>query len=145
MRTSRSDWRSGKPFPPAPDSWVFTALFKAPRHCHCTSGSGWAARGRRRRREREQEREEEQERDRCALSDTASAVPPHPGPPARQDRQAARSTNPASKMPRSFLVKKHFNSSKKPNYSELDTHTGNKKEMRWQRVAAEAAVVAWRG
>ncbi|XP_015711045.1 zinc finger protein SNAI2 [Coturnix japonica] len=26
-------------------------------------------------------------------------------------------------MPRSFLVKKHFNSSKKPNYSELDTHT----------------------
>lgn len=29
------------------------------------------------------------------------------------------------KMPRSFLVKKHFNASKKPNYSELDTHTGN--------------------
>jgi len=28
-------------------------------------------------------------------------------------------------MPRSFLVKKHFNASKKPNYSELDTHTGN--------------------
>lgn len=27
-------------------------------------------------------------------------------------------------MPRSFLVKKHFNASKKPNYSELDTHTG---------------------
>ncbi|XP_028925427.1 zinc finger protein SNAI2 isoform X2 [Ornithorhynchus anatinus] len=26
-------------------------------------------------------------------------------------------------MPRSFLVKKHFNASKKPNYSELDTHT----------------------
>ncbi|CAI9559535.1 unnamed protein product [Staurois parvus] len=26
-------------------------------------------------------------------------------------------------MPRSFLVKKHFNSSKKPNYGELDNHT----------------------
>ncbi|MGH0165662.1 UNVERIFIED_CONTAM: hypothetical protein FKN15_049373 [Acipenser sinensis] len=26
-------------------------------------------------------------------------------------------------MPRSFLVKKHFNSAKKPNYSELDNHT----------------------
>lgn len=40
--------------------------------------------------------------------------------------ESARSTSPASKMPRSFLVKKHFNSSKKPNYSELDTHTGNR-------------------
>lgn len=30
----------------------------------------------------------------------------------------------AARMPRSFLVKKHFNASKKPNYSELDTHTG---------------------
>lgn len=29
-------------------------------------------------------------------------------------------------MPRSFLVKKHFNASKKPNYSELDTHTGKR-------------------
>ena len=27
-------------------------------------------------------------------------------------------------MPRSFLVKKHFNASKKPNYSELDTPPG---------------------
>lgn len=37
LRTSRSDWRSRKPFPPAPDLWVFTALFKAPLHCHYTS------------------------------------------------------------------------------------------------------------
>lgn len=28
-------------------------------------------------------------------------------------------------MPRSFLVKKHFSTSKKPNYGELDTQTGN--------------------
>lgn len=34
---------------------------------------------------------------------------------------------PAGTMPRSFLVKKHFNASKKPNYSELDTHTGKGK------------------
>lgn len=38
LRTSRSDWRSGKPFPPAPDLWVFTALFKAPLRCHYTTG-----------------------------------------------------------------------------------------------------------
>lgn len=31
-------------------------------------------------------------------------------------------------MPRSFLVKKHFNASKKPNYSELDTHTGKEEK-----------------
>lgn len=29
-----------------------------------------------------------------------------------------------SKMPRSFLVKKHINSTKKPNYSELESPTG---------------------
>lgn len=40
--------------------------------------------------------------------------------------EPGRRAKPASKMPRSFLVKKHFNSSKKPNYSELDTHTGTK-------------------
>lgn len=27
-------------------------------------------------------------------------------------------------MPRSFLVKKHFSASKKPNYSELESQTG---------------------
>lgn len=30
----------------------------------------------------------------------------------------------ASTMPRSFLVKKHFSASKKPNYSELESQTG---------------------
>lgn len=29
-------------------------------------------------------------------------------------------------MPRSFLVKKHFNAAKKPNYSELEGPTGNR-------------------
>jgi len=29
-------------------------------------------------------------------------------------------------MPRSFLVKKHFNAAKKPNYSELESPTGNR-------------------
>ncbi|XP_058393283.1 zinc finger protein SNAI2 [Diceros bicornis minor] len=42
-------------------------------------------------------------------------------PPDRYPRRAP--ARPAGKMPRSFLVKKHFNASKKPNYSELDTHT----------------------
>lgn len=42
-------------------------------------------------------------------------------------------------MPRSFLVKKHFNSSKKPNYSELDTHTGNKTGS-----DAAASLLRWR-
>lgn len=84
LRTSRSDWRSGKPFPPAPDSWVFTALFKAARHCHCTSGSGWAARGRQRRRD--------PERHRCARSDTACAraAPPGTAAPARRDTESLR-------------------------------------------------------
>lgn len=42
-----------------------------------------------------------------------------------------------SKMPRSFLVKKHFNSAKKPNYSELDCPAGKQNPAELQHRLSE--------
>lgn len=78
------------------------------------SRSGWTARGR------------QCDRDRCDRSDSVCVLHTRRDRYADPRRESGRRRSLASKMPRSFLVKKHFNSSKKPNYSELDTHTGNK-------------------
>ncbi|KAE8576295.1 hypothetical protein XENTR_v10004138 [Xenopus tropicalis] len=53
-----------------------------------------------------------------ALCDCLSATA-NPGIPS----SAAKPPHRLSNMPRSFLVKKHFSASKKPNYSELESQT----------------------
>lgn len=99
---------------------TFQGAFALPLH----DRSGWTAPGRQR------------DRDRCARSDRVCVglLQRQPGTltpihlPTHQE-SLGKGQNPPSKMPRSFLVKKHFNSSKKPNYSELDTHTGSKMKL----------------
>lgn len=48
-------------------------------------------------------------------------------------------------MPRSFLVKKHFSASKKPNYSELESQTGKRcaREKRERKEWAGGAASMW--
>lgn len=48
---------------------------------------------------------------------------------------SAPAPDPASRMPRSFLVKKHFSANKKPNYSELESQTGTRRLGKGRRRA----------